>query len=83
MILIQIFKRNSVIANWEVVATIGDGFPTSSKTRSLGCVPLYPVGRQQKLDEVTEVRDDVLRGNWGCGTRRGCPSGGIPIPGRE
>lgn len=83
MILIQIFKRNRVIANQEVVATVGDGFPTSLKTRSLGCVPFNPMGRQQNLDEITEIRGDVPHVNWGYGTRRGCLSAGVPVLGRE
>lgn len=63
MILIQIFKRNRVIANREVAATIGNGFPTSSKPGSSGCPLFPPVGREQKLDEITEIRGDVPDGN--------------------
>lgn len=35
MILIEIFQSNGVIAKQEAVAAVGDGFPTSSKPRSL------------------------------------------------
>lgn len=35
MILIEIFQSKGVIAKQEAVAAVGDGFPTSSKPRSL------------------------------------------------
>ena len=83
MILIQIFRRNCVAASGGVAAAPGDGVPSSAKGRSPGHVPSPLWAGSRSWAESQEIRGNLPHGNWGCGTRRGFLSRGIPILGPE